>query len=164
MAYFVFVKDLDNIEGNLFKIAENEFDLNNLNIIKEEYKIIEDTQSNFDLVKYGNKSKLKYIDNIIVYSTIETNFVDDIITNKNGEQIVTKTAKEYLKEHIENYKIKIKEFLDNNKNHPLNNRWNNYFNQLNSLNLDNITYPLNKSLEQYFNDLGQPAYNVLQLP
>jgi len=35
---------------------------------------------------------------------------------------------------------------------------------LNNLNLDSISYPLNKSLEQYFNDLGQPSFNILQLP
>jgi hypothetical protein len=40
----------------------------------------------------------------------------------------------------------------------------NYYTQLNNLNLDNITYPLNKSLEQYLSDLGQPSYNILQLP
>ena len=34
----------------------------------------------------------------------------------------------------------------------------------NNLNLDNIVFPLEKSLEQYFKDLGQPSYNILQLP
>ena len=58
----------------------------------------------------------------------------------------------------------IKSFLDNNVNHSLYNVWNDYYNQLSSLNLDDIIYPLNKSLEQYFNDIGQPSYNILQLP
>lgn len=164
MSYFIFTNNLNNIEGAIYKIAENEFDLNNLNINKETYKIIEDSQSNFDLVKYGNKFPSKYIDNAIFYNTIETNFIDDVVTTKNGEKIVTKTAKEYLKIYIENYKNQIKQFLNNNKNHSLYDRWNNYYNQLNSLNLDSITYPLNKSLEQYFNDLGQPSLNPLQLP
>jgi hypothetical protein len=164
MAYFIFTKNSENIEGTIYKIGENESDLNNLNINKEHYKIIEDLQSNFDLVKYGNRYPLKYINNTVVYNTTEINFADHVITNKNGEQIIIKLAKEFLREYIENYKIKIKQFLDNNKNHPLFNRWNNYYNQINNLNLDSITYPLNKSLEQYFNDLGQPSYNILQLP
>jgi hypothetical protein len=42
--------------------------------------------------------------------------------------------------------------------------WNNYYNQLNTLNLDNITFPFNQSLEQYFNNLGQPSLSPLQLP
>ena len=77
----------------------------------------------------------------------------------------------YLHRHVEqiqNYvnliKNDIKEFIKNNPIHVLTNRWNDYFNQLNLLNLDSITYPLNKSLEKYFNDLEQPSYSILQLP
>ena len=61
-------------------------------------------------------------------------------------------------------KKQIKQFIEYNPNHSLFTLWNNYYNQLDSLNLDNITYPLNKSLEQYFSDLGQPSLNILQLP
>ena len=66
--------------------------------------------------------------------------------------------------YIDNLKYQIKNFTDNNPNHPLFSRWTNYYTQLNNLNLDSVTYPLNKSLEQYFDDLGQPSYNILQLP
>jgi hypothetical protein len=55
-------------------------------------------------------------------------------------------------------------FTNNNPNHSLLNRWNDYYNQVNSLNLDSITYPLNKSLEQYFKDQNQISLNTLQLP
>jgi hypothetical protein len=148
MSYFIFLPNLDNVNGTLYRIAENEIDLNNLNISQSEYKIIEDTQSNFDFVKYGNKYVVKYNNNTIVYD----------------DQTVLIRNKVELGYVITSFKEKIKKFTDNNTNHPLFNRWNNYYNQLNTLNLDNITYPLNKSLEQYFKDQNQISLNPLQLP
>jgi hypothetical protein len=147
MSYFIFLKNADNIEGTIYKIAENEADLNFLNIFKNDYKIIQDTQENFNAVKFGTKFPSKYNGDIIVFSLIETTF-----NKKSLEQI------------INNYKNLLQIFLDNNPNHPLFSRWNSYYNQLNNLDLDSITYPLNKSLEQYFNDLGKPSYNILQVP
>jgi hypothetical protein len=147
MAYFILTKNLDDVEGVLYRIAENQFDLNNLNINQSDYKIIEDSQINFNNVKYGVKWPLKYNGDTITY-------IDQIISH----------SKEQLKNYIDNFKNKIKEYKNNNPNHSLLNRWNDYYNQLNSLNLDTITYPLDKSLEQYFNDLGQPSYSILQLP
>jgi hypothetical protein len=148
MSYFIFGKNLDNVEGTLYRIAENQNDLNNLNITSSIYHILEDSQSNFNLVKLGNKIADKYNNNTITY--IDQTF---LFNSKND-----------LQNYVDNVKKQIKQFTDNNPNHQLFNHWNNYLNQLNSLNLDNITYPLNKSLEQYFNDLGQPSYNILQLP
>jgi len=147
MAYFIFDK-LENVDGSLYRIQENLSDLNNTNINQNDYKIIEDTQDNFNTVKYSLKSVLKFNNNIIIY---ENTPIVPIIKNE-------------LKFKINEIKNIINPFLKNNKNHPLFDRWNNYYNQLNSLDLDSITYPLNKSLEQYFNDLGQPSYNILQLP
>ena len=148
MAYFIFQKNFDNLEGSLYRIAENQSDLNNFNIIQSDYKIIEDSQINFNFVKFGNKFISKYNDNEITY--INTN-----CTFKN---------KDNLQLYVNNLKNTIKLFLDNNTNHSSFNVWNTYYNQLNSLDLDSITYPLNKSLEQYFNDLEQPSYSILQLP
>jgi hypothetical protein len=148
MSYFIFLKELNNIEGSFYKIAENLSDLNNLNINKSDYKIIEDTQDNFNAVKFGTKIPLKFNDDLITFLDINS-----LIKNKLTLEIQIKNKVEI-----------IKQFLDNNSNHPLFNQWNNYLNQLNNLNLDSITYPLNKSLEQYFNDLGQPSFNILQLP
>lgn len=148
MAYFIFLKNQDNNEGTLNCIAENYSDLNNLNINQSDYKIIEDTQENFDAVKYGIKIPVKYNDNIITYKNTTTSFL----------------KKEDLVYYIENFKSRIKQFTNNNLDHTLFNRWNNYYNQLNNLNLETITFPLNKSLEQYFNDLGQSSYNILQIP
>ena len=78
--------------------------------------------------------------------------------------VLVKSAKEYLNDYILNCKSKINQFLKNNQNHPLFNRWNDYYNQLDSLNLDSIQYPLNTSLEQYFKDQNLTSLNPLQLP
>jgi hypothetical protein len=164
MSYFIFTKNTENVEGSIYKIAENQFDLDNLNIDKNSYTILEDSQFNFDLVKYNNKAILKYSNNIITYVDFQIFFEDNIIINSKGEQVVTYTAKQFLKDYIERVKNPIKQFLNNNNNHVLFSKWNNYYNQLNSLNLDTITYPLNKSLEQYFKDQNKPSLNILQLP
>lgn len=148
MSYFIFSKDSDNVEGAIYKIAENEIDLNNLNITQSIYQIIEDSPINFNLVKLGNKFPIKYNNNVVIY--IDTT--------------ISYTFKENLNFYVENFKNSIENYLKNNSNHPSFSKWNNYYNQLNTLNLDNITYPLNKSLEQYFNDLGQPSSNPLQIP
>jgi hypothetical protein len=148
MSYFIFIKNLDNLEGTIYRIAENQSDLNNMNIIQTDYKIIEDSQSNFNLVKFGNKYPNKYNNNIITYA----------------DQIYSYTKKEELQPYVDAFKNQIKQFTDNNPNHPLLNRWNVYYIQLNYLNLNNITYPLNKSLEQHFNDSGQSSLNILQIP
>jgi hypothetical protein len=148
MAYFIFIKNSDNVENTLYRIAENQFDLNNLNISQTDCKIIEDSQLNFDLVKYGNKFIIKYNNNIITYVDHIISFLD----------------KKMLQKHIDSFKNSIKQFIDNNPGHLLFNRWNNYYNQLNSLDLNTITYPLNMSLEQYFKDQGQESLSTLQLP
>jgi len=150
MAYFVFGKNLDNINNTIYRIAENENDLNNLNVTQSDYKIIEDSQSNFNLVKFMNKFPEKYVGNTITY-------IDQIPS-------IAFPSKKELQEYVNNIKENIKQFTDNNPNHPLFDRWNNYYNQLNTLNLDTVSYPLNKSLEQYFNDLGQTSLNPLQIP
>jgi hypothetical protein len=148
MSYFIFIKNCDNIEGTLYRIAENQSDLNNLNINQADYKILQESISNFNDVKLGNKFTNKYNNDIITFT----------------DQIYSFINKNELQNYVNNFKQLIKIFTDNNLNHPLFNLWSNYYNQLNNLNLDSITYPLNKSLEQYFNDLGQTSLNPLQLP
>ena len=148
MTYFLFCKNQEGIEGSIYRIAETESDLNNLNIEKSNYKIIEDSESNFNLVKLGNK----YIKN---YNNDKITYLDQTISFGNKSE---------LQIYVDNFKLQIKNFTNNNSNHPLSEHWNSYYNQLNNLNLDSITYPLNKSLEQYFSDLNQPFYNILQVP
>jgi hypothetical protein len=148
MAYFIFKKNSDNIQGNIYRIAENQSDLNNLNIEQSDYKIIEDSQDNFNGVKYGTKNILTYNGSSIIYQ----------------DQAISYSTKESLLDYIKNTKDIISIYLNSSTNHSLYSRWDNYYNQLSNLNLDSITYPLNKSLEQYFTDLGQPSYHTLQLP
>lgn len=147
MAYFIFNKYQENVTGSIYRICETENDLNNLNIVKSDYKIIEDSQENFNTVKYGTKFPEKFDSNNITYSNHSPSF-----------------TKENLIIYVNSLKEQILQFIKNNPNHPSYNIWNNYYNQLNNLNLNTITYPLNKSLEQYFSDLGQPSYNILQIP
>ena len=160
MSYFIFSKNLNNVIGTLYRIAENQSDLNNLNITQSEYKIIEDSQNNFNSIKYQTKKIISYNNDIITYENHSVVFEDFI--NSKGE--VVETGKKKLENYINNFKILIKQFTDNNINHFLYNLWNNYYNQFNSLNLNSIQFPLNKSLEQYFNDSGQLSLNPLQLP
>jgi hypothetical protein len=148
MSYFIFLKNFDNVDGTIYRVAENQSDLNNLNISQPDYKIIEDSQENFNLVKLGIKFPNKYNNNTITYTDQTFLFYNKI----------------ELQNDVDNIKKQIKQFTDNNPNHPLLSRWSNYYTQLNNLNLDTISYPLNKSLEQYFDDLGQISYNILQLP
>jgi hypothetical protein len=147
MYFFIFTKCTPSI-FSLHKIAENENDLNNQNIIKSDYLIIEDSQENFNDFKYGLKKVDGVNNNTIIFSNNQISYLN----------------KEKLQKEIDIYGYNIGNFLDNNPNHLLFQRWSDYKNQLINLNLDTITYPLNKSLEQYFNDLGQPSYNILQLP
>ncbi len=68
MSFFIFTKNFDNIPGSfLYRIAENQDDLNNLNINQSDYKIIEDSQENFNAVKYGTKSINKYNNNSCIH-------------------------------------------------------------------------------------------------
>jgi hypothetical protein len=61
MSYFIFIKNSENINGAIYRIAENESDLNLLNIRKEDYKIIQDSTVDFDLLKLNKKYPDKYV-------------------------------------------------------------------------------------------------------
>jgi len=149
MPYFIFNKNQEDISGTFYRMAENESDLNNLNIEITNYNIIQESLENFNNVKFQIKFPISYnISNVINYENLNPLF----------------TRKENLEKIVNNLKQQINLFLKNNQNHPLFDRWNSYYNQLNSLDLETINYPLTMSLEQYFNNLGQPSYSILQLP
>jgi len=160
MSYFVFLKKIGD-QGGLYRIAENESDLNNLNIIKNDYTIIEDSLPNFNFVKFREKEVIDYSDNQIFYQIAPMGFQDDY--NKNRE-IIVGSGKQKIQNYIQGVKSQIKPFLDNNKNHPLFSRWNNYYNELSNLNLDNIQLPLYISLERYLDNNNLISLNTLQLP
>jgi len=148
MSYLIFQKN-----NNLYKIADNQVDLDNLNIIKSDYTIVEINQNDFNDIKFGIKQPTIKEDGTIEYiiftpSRFCYKFLDEAD----------------LKNNILLIKKQIQMFLDNNPNHPKFNIWNNYNIQLNSFVSTTYQYPLNKSIEQCFNDLGQPSLNILQLP
>jgi hypothetical protein len=171
MAYFIFLKSLEDTSHSLSRIAENEFDLDNLNIIKSDYRIIEESQEKFNEFKYSDKRIIKHVGNTIYYEDniwyrksdglpSELMFFQDH-TDKQGTFI---SGKEKLKNYINSYSDQIKHFLNCNPNHILFNRWSDYLNELNTLNLDNINFPLKMSLEKYLNGLGKTSFHILQLP
>jgi hypothetical protein len=149
MAYFILQKDRENESGPLFGIAENENELNSFNIDKNDYKIIEVTLDNFYDVKYSIKHVEKWNGNTITYSDIVQYFYQN---------------KQDLKKEITDTTRLIKFFTDSNSNHPDYEKWVNYSNYLNNLNLDSISYPLNKSLTKYLSEQGNTSLSILQIP
>ena len=77
MAYLIFLKDSEGAENTLYRIAENQSDLNNLNINANSVKIIEDSQDNFNAIKYKTKHAFKYNNNIITYVDSENLYIED---------------------------------------------------------------------------------------
>jgi hypothetical protein len=151
MAYYIFLKNSDNIEGSICKIAETQFDLNNLNINQTDYKIIENTSQNFDDVKTNNVIILKYSGESITFITKESFFKRTTLTT-----------------YINNQLKVIKQFLNNNKNHPLFQKWSDYYNILSNLDVNIIitddSVPLTISLEQYLKNQSKSYLNTLQVP
>lgn len=149
MAFYIFAKNADNVYGTLYRIAENQLELDNLITNQHCYKIIEhDSLQDFIDVQNNIKFPCKYNDNIISFETPSHSWLNS----------------ESLKKYIDNLKMLIQASLKGNPNSPYHSVWSNYYNQLNSFKPDTLTYPLNKSLEKYFNDAGQLSLNILQLP
>lgn len=141
MAYFIYEKNNPNNFYLPIKIAETQSDLNNIKSINiNEFKIIEVSQSDFDNVRLRIKSP-EYNGNSITYT-------DDIASFK---------KRSGLENYINMQKI--------NFNIKENQKFYNYFNILNNLDIDTIPLPLNCSLEKYLNDIGHTTVlNPLQLP
>jgi hypothetical protein len=148
MAFFLFRKNLENISGSLYRIAEDENFLNSFNIIKSDYKIIEDSSANFIAVQQCTKYPDKYVGNTITY-------VNDSVSFK---------TRINLYNYIDTFKKNISLFLSLNPNNIHHSLWNNYLQQLTNFNLESVEYPLNISLEKYFKDNNLLSLNPLQLP
>jgi hypothetical protein len=148
MAYFVFIKNSDNLYGTFCRIIENDSELLGLGIGLDIYKSIVVSDADFKSVRNNEKIAIKYDGDNITYSNTPYVF-------KN---------KEKLSEHINPIVIKIKDFLDNNPSHPLKNKWQNYYNLLNNFNYNSVNYPLNTSFETYLDSLNLTVLNTLQIP
>lgn len=141
MAFVIF-----NNHNDVYNIADNENYLNNLNIIKSDYKIISISNENFNFIRLNQKS-ISLNNGEIVYKNLTNSF-----------------TKESLTFYVKNYINKINDFLENNPNHLFFQLWKDYQIVLKSLNLNDIQYPLNKSLEEHLEQSGTIALNPLQLP
>lgn len=148
MAFLLFQKNFENISGSLYRIAEDENFLNSFNIIKSDYKIIEDSSANFIAVQEWTKYPDKYVGNTITYINNSVSFKTKI----------------NLYNYIDSFKKNISLFLSLNPNNTYYSLWNDYLQQLTNFNLESVEYPLNISLEKYFKNNNLPSLNPLQLP
>jgi hypothetical protein len=147
MSYFIYNKNSSN---QIYKIAENDTDLNQLIGIGENYLIVPASETDFNFVKINLKS-------ILNYDNVSNKFVDNIY----------QFDQESLKQYIKNVCNEIQYFLDTNPNHPKYQQFLNYSSYLKSLIVEKIIKPnemLNMSLEQYIQNQGQPYYSTLQIP
>lgn len=147
MAFFIFLNQ-ENVNGSIYRIAKTQDDLNNLNIDQTVYKIITDTDDNFNLVNLSQKEPLNFNQNIITYRDVNASFL----------------TKDQMQNSINSNIRNINSFLDNNPNHPSIKKWNDYKIVLSSLSLKDIVFPYAKSLEEHINSIGQTPINLLQLP
>ena len=147
MPYFVYNKNSGN---QIYKIAENDTDLNQLIGIGEDYLVVSASETDFNSVKLNLKD-------ILNYDNVSNKFVDN----------TWQFNKETLEDYIESVCNKIQDFLNANSSHPKYQQFLNYYNYLKSL-IVVIIIPnngsLNMSLEQYIQNQGQPYYSTLQIP
>jgi hypothetical protein len=151
MAYFIFLPNQPDTTGIFYRIASNDFHLDNLNINKSLYNIITDTDANFEDVQLGKKNIISYTsNNTINYEEIPPGF-----EYKNSDQ---------LKNYIQNYCVLIDNFINNNKSNPLLSIWSSYKTQLLNTDIKTMTYPMTINLEQYYKNNNLPVLSPLQLP
>ena len=72
-------------------------------------------------------------------------------------------TKEKLKDYINDIKNRFNLFINNNKNYPYIEKYVNYYNVLNNLDIDSVSFPLTSTLEEYLENKGLPSLNILQL-
>ena len=147
MAYFIF----NQLSGNaIYKIAENDFDLNSLNIPKNDYLIVVADQNDFDSVRLNNKYVLNYNGSIQL----------EIIKNSTDRIGLLQSIKSNINQ--------ISLFLDAQPQSVVFQKWLNYSNLLKNLDVNTIIPTPNGfleiSLEQYLQNQGQTSLNILQLP
>jgi len=152
MAYFIFQPNQPNITGILYRIAANDTDLSNLNLDKNSYNIITDTDANFQSVQLGNQNVISYSStNVIAYEQTPSGNV--FFNNSNA-----------LNNYIKNYLNSINNFIQNNASNPWLSTWVSYNTQLLNTNITTMTYPMTISLEQYYKNNNLSVLNPLQLP
>jgi len=148
MSYFIY-----NIAANLniYKIAENDSDLNYLNLPPDQYLKVNVSQENFNLVKSNTKRILNYNGSSV--ELVDTNYI---------------YTRSQLSDYINQLLVFINYFLQAQPQSGKYNQWLDYYNYLNSLNINTIIPTekgiLNTSLEKYIESTGNPYYSILQIP
>lgn len=148
MAYFIY----NPMAGNaIYKIAENDVDLNSLTLPQNHYTIVNASQSDFDDVKLNIKYVLPYNG-----SSVQTENVGYYYT------------KEQLSDYIQNFITTINSYLVGHPQNIKRQQWLDYRNFLQTLNVSNIIVSpethLIGSLELYLKNNNKTYYNLLQLP
>jgi cell fate (sporulation/competence/biofilm development) regulator YlbF (YheA/YmcA/DUF963 family) len=157
MVYIILIKNIVDNKAYLHSLAKDQNDLNCLSITSSNYTIVEESEENFNAVKNGTKYPATYNKGVISYDDVTSYFHN----------------KEDLQNYINQFKKKIKTFTDNdlNKTKTCWNMWEDYYNQLEELNVQlndleflKDDFPMEKSLQQYFDDLGKISLSPLQIP
>jgi hypothetical protein len=148
MAFAIFMHD------NLYRIASNTTEKNQLNVDESAYTIKEITDEQF--------SKIKLNKVMTSLSGGEVSLEDIPFSPTQG---TTEEHIDFLKGYHEGIKKLIKEFLNpSNTSKSLYSVSENYLNYLNNLDYNSLTYPLNKTWEEYCEDNSISFINPLQLP
>jgi len=145
MAY-VILNPNETDKTQVYKIAENDAEKNNLNI-NGDFQVI--SVSDVDFNNFKKRSKR--------------------VTGHDGTNYTWETAgfhetKESLDALLLDYAQQIKYFLDTNPNHADYNFWNTYKNTCETYSTSDITYPMTGSWEEYCESQSIPYKGILQLP
>jgi len=150
MAIFLF--GIDSNYGSFYRAADNIDEANHYNVNLSSYKVINENNSNNYLNFILGKTLVNgYNNDSIIYENVD--FTKPIFQNKIE-----------LDDYVKSYINSINNFLKNNPNNPLCEKWNNYKNQLLSFDTNSLTYPFYNTLEQYFYNNNLIVLNPLQLP
>jgi hypothetical protein len=149
---FIFVKNLEDKMGSLYRIAKNDQELNSFNLFIENYKIIEVTDEDWNNVVTNSKQAISYnSNNIISYEDLDISISDEFSFVKEIELRVN-----IIEKNIEKY-----------NDSSLKSSWITYKNYLLSLDprgREDVTYPINSSIEKIAVDNGIEIFHPLQFP
>jgi hypothetical protein len=147
MAYFIYNQAANN---QIYKIAENQTDLDSLELPQNQYLIINGSQIDFDDVKLNNKYVLNYNG-----SSVQV------------ENVALVYTREQLNEYIQNIINTLNYSVIGHPQNIKNQQWLDYINVLKTLNVFEIIVPPEKfligSLELYLKNNNKPYYNLLQV-
>jgi len=144
MAYII------TINNNVFKIAANENEKNDLNTFFPPAEAINISDADFLKIK-KNKTVATISGNTVSFTDVSNSF----------------ESEENLKNYINNLKELITAFLNpntNNNNKILYSTINSYYNTLDNFDTSTITFPLNKSWEEYCEENSITYIHSLQIP